>query len=180
MLPSSLVACAYVEGSRVTGLVRILVRALWIVAIGIGAAGSASAADGADILAMRTVERSFADARIDLQNAIVNQGLTIDFNGKIGDMLKRTGKDVGATGDLYADAEYFTFCSSRLSRRMMDADPENMGLCPYVMFLYERVDAKGKVTVGYKKLPSRGAEASKMALNEINELLEKILVEATE
>lgn len=180
MLSSSFVACTYVQVSKLRGLGRGLVCALWIAALGVGAASNASATDGADALATRTVERSFADARIDLQNAIVNQGLTIDFNGKIGDMLKRTGKDVGATGDLYTDAEYFTFCSSRLSRRMMDADPENMGLCPYVMFVYERVDATGKVTVGYKKLPHRGAEASKMALNEINALLEKILLEATE
>lgn len=95
-------------------------------------------------------------------------------------MLKRTAKDVGAAGDLYADAEYFTFCSSRLSRKMMDADPDNMGLCPYMMFLYERAGGEGKVTVGYKKMPMRGNEASLAALAEINALLAKILEEATE
>jgi len=151
-----------------------------MVGFAIGAAGCASAGDAADPLAIRTVERAFADARVDLQNAIINQGLTIDFNGKISDMLKRTAKDVGATDELYTDAEYFTFCSSQLSRRMMDAEPLNMGLCPYVMFVYESVGSKGKVTVGYKRLPERGGEASKMALNEINALLEKILLEATD
>lgn len=159
---------------------RALACAFWLLGASIIAAGSASAGDDGDLLITHTVERSFSDARVDLQNAIVNQGLTIDFNGKIGNMLKRTAKDVGATGDLYSDAEYFTFCSSQLSRRMMDADPVNMGLCPYVMFVYQRADSKDKAILGYKKLPARGAEASKMALNEINALLEKILLEASE
>ncbi|MCB1513679.1 MAG: DUF302 domain-containing protein [Hyphomicrobiaceae bacterium] len=138
------------------------------------------AADGGDPLHTRTVERAYSDVRIDVQNAIINQGLTIDFNGRLGDMLKRTAKDVGATGDLYVDAEYFTFCSSRLSRMMMDADPGNVGLCPYTVFMYERVGEEGKVTVGYKAMPSRGDAGSQAALAEINTLLKKILDEATE
>lgn len=172
--------CKRATASRRVAWGRALACVFGLVGMSMAAAGNVSAADAADPLTARTVERTFADARVDLQNAIVNQGLTIDFNGKIGNMLKRTAKDVGASGELYTDAEYFTFCSSLLSRRMMDADPLNMGLCPYVMFVFERVDSKGKVTVGYKRLPDRGSEASKMALIEINGLLEKILLEATE
>lgn len=176
-MPSPLVTI----GSGAPVLWRVaLACALWAIGMTAMTWDRALAADAGDTLARRTVERSFADARVDLQNAIVNQGLTIDFNGKIGDMLKRTAKDVGATTDLYTDAEYFTFCSSQLSRRMMDADPLNLGLCPYVMFVYESVASKGKSVVGYKRLPERGEEASKMALNSINALLEKILLEATE
>jgi len=138
------------------------------------------AGDAADPLRTRTIQRAYGDVRIDLQNAIVNQGLTIDYNGKLGDMLKRTAKDVGAKGDLYVDAEYFTFCSSRLSRKMMDADPNNMGLCPYMVFLFEPVGSNGKVTVGYKEMPMRGDAGSQAALTEINALLQAILDEATE
>lgn len=159
---------------------RALMCAVFLVGLGTVSSKSVSAADADDVMATRSVERSFADARVDLQNAIVNQGLAIDFNGKIGDMLKRTAKDVGAKGEVYADAEYFTFCSSVLSRRMMDADPLNMGLCPYVMFVYESVGSKGKVTVGYKRMPMRGATDSQSSLKEINILLEKILLEATD
>lgn len=142
--------------------------------------GFAWAAGSVDPLHTKTITRAYSDVRIDLQNAIINQGLTIDYNGKLGDMLKRTAKDVGAKGDLYIDAEYFTFCSSRLSRKMMEADPVNMGLCPYMMFLYERVGNEGKVTVGYKEMPMRGDEGSQKALTEINTLLEAILQETAE
>lgn len=140
----------------------------------------ALAQDANDPLPRREISRPYADARTDLQNAIINQGLTIDYNGKLGEMLKRTAADVGAKGDLYINAEYFTFCSSRLSRKMMDADPNNLGLCPYMMFLFERVDSPGKVTVGYKQMPMRGNDNSKAALAEINTLLATILKEATE
>ena len=55
---------------------------------------AAAPASADDILRTATVKGSFADARGFLQDAIVNQGLKIDYNGKIGDMLKRTGADV--------------------------------------------------------------------------------------
>lgn len=133
-----------------------------------------------DLLTTRVVKRAYADVRIDIQNAIINQGLKIDFNGRLGDMLKRTASDVGAKGDLYVDAEYFTFCSSKLSRAMMDADPVNLGLCPYTMFIYQRAGTTDEVTVGYKGMPMRGDAASLKTLGEINKLLDSILADATQ
>ncbi|MGD9785232.1 MAG: DUF302 domain-containing protein [Hyphomicrobiaceae bacterium] len=132
-----------------------------------------------DAVKTRTIERPFADARTDLQTAIVNQGLTVDFNGHVGEMLKRTAADVGAGKTLYSNAEYFTFCSSRLSRKMMEADLANAGLCPYVMFVFEAADKPGHVTMGYRLLPA-GEGPSQKPLADINALLEKILAEATE
>lgn len=163
--------------SRIATLVSCFLLVLVVVVAG---GGLAHAADASDPLKSRTVERAYADVRVDLQNAIINQGLTIDYTGRLGEMLKRTAKDVGASGDLYLNAEYFTFCSSVLSRRMMDADAGNVGLCPYMFFLYERVGSEGKVTVGYKEMPMRGDAGSQAALTEINTLLKKILDEATE
>lgn len=142
------------------------------------AAAPPAAAGG--VIKSATIERAFADARTDLQAAIVNQGLNIDFNGHLGDMLKRTAADVGATVEIYKNAEYFTFCSSRLSRAMMEADPLNAALCPYVMFVFEASDNPGKVTVGYRRMPVEGDDASKKALTDINALLDDILAEATE
>jgi uncharacterized protein (DUF302 family) len=137
------------------------------------------AAGDTDLLVVKTVKRPYADVRTDLSNAIVNQGLKVDLNGHIGDMLKRTAADIGATGEVYSYAEYFTFCSSKLSRTMMEMDPVNMGLCPYTMFIYERPGG-GEVTVGYKSMPMRGNDKSQASLQAINKLLETILKEATE
>ena len=117
----------------------------------------------------------FADVRSDLEEAIVNQGLKIDFNGKVGEMLKRTGADVGSTKAVYTSAEYFTFCSAQLSRAAMEADPNNIGYCPYAMFVYERSEQPGVVFVGYRRPQPYGSEASRKATGEIDKLLEKIL-----
>lgn len=140
-------------------------------------AGSALAAD--DPLTTRTVKRAYDDVRFDLQNAIINEGLKVDLNGHVGDMLKRTAADLGAKGDVFTNAEYFTFCSSQLTRAMVEADPSNLGLCPYTMFMYQRVGSD-EVSVGYKSMGMRGNEASQKALAAINALMKKILDEATQ
>ncbi|MCB1519864.1 MAG: DUF302 domain-containing protein [Hyphomicrobiaceae bacterium] len=140
------------------------------------------AAEAGDAVQSVRITRAFGDARVDLQAAIVNQGLNIDYNGRVGEMLKRTGPDVGSSVEIYREAEYFTFCSSRLSRAMMEADPLNAGLCPYVMFVFESAATPGEVTVGYRVLPV-GADANPAttkALGDIDALLSKILAEATD
>jgi uncharacterized protein (DUF302 family) len=141
---------------------------------------SATMALAADPLKTVTVKGTFDDVRTDLQNAIVNQGLRIDYNGKIGDMLKRTGADVGSTKEIYTNAEYFTFCSSKLSRAMMEVDAINVGMCPYSMFAFEVAGQPGVVTIGYRAAAARGDDASQKALATINALLDTILKEASE
>lgn len=133
-----------------------------------------------DVLKRTTVKGDFAGVRADLQDAIVNQGLKIDYNGKIGDMLKRTGADVGSSKEIYSDAEYFTFCSAKLSRSMMEADAANVGMCPYMMFVYATPDKPGEVTIGYRAAAMRGNDASQKALGEINKLLDTIVKDASD
>lgn len=125
-----------------------------------------------------TKRAKYDDARQDLADAIVNKGLKIDYNGKIGEMLERTGADVGSTKQVYKQAEFFTFCSAKLSRAMMEADPLNIASCPYVMFLYETATKPGEVVIGYRLTAPHGSEASRKALAEIDNLLEGIAKEA--
>ncbi len=128
----------------------------------------------ADEAVTYTKKGSYDDVRFDLTNAIVERGLKIDYNGKIADMLARTGADVGSTKPVYKAAEFFSFCSAKLSRAMMEADPANLAACPYVVFLYEAVDKPGEIVVGYRKPAPRGSDASRAALGEVAKLLEGI------
>lgn len=136
-------------------------------------APAAFAQDG--VVRVASKKGKFADVRSDLEEAIVNQGLKIDFNGKVGEMLKRTGADVGSTKAIYSSAEYFTFCSAQLSRAAMEADPANIGYCPYSMFVYERAEQPGVVYVGYRRPQGQGSDASRKATDAMEKLLEKIL-----
>ena len=121
---------------------------------------------------------SFEDVKFELQNAIVGRGLVVDFNGNVGGMLERTGADVGSTLPIYKHAEYFTFCSAKLSRATMEAEAANVGYCPYVVFIYETAAAPGTTHVGYRPPLLQGSDASKAALAEVERLLDGIAKEA--
>ncbi len=93
---------------------------------------------------------SFDDATFAVESAIVGQGLVIDYVSHVGEMLNRTGADVGSDKQIFAAADIFIFCSAKISREVMEADPMNIGFCPYGIFVTEDDDG---VMVGYRSYP---------------------------
>ncbi len=93
---------------------------------------------------------SFDDATFAVESAIVGQGLVIDYVSHVGEMLNRTGADVGSDKQIFTAADIFIFCSAKISREVMEADPMNIGFCPYGIFVAE--DDNG-VMVGYRSYP---------------------------
>ena len=138
-----------------------------ILALSLAFAAPAIAQD--DVYTKQTSDQSFQTVAEGVENAIINQGLKIDYHGFIGDMLKRTSQDVGATKKLYRDAEFFTFCSAVMSRKVMEAEIADIAYCPYVVFVYELEDQPGTVTAGFRKLPGGGERDT------INILLQEIV-----
>lgn len=134
--------------------------------------------EGSEHVARHAVEGEFADVRMDVESAILNRGLVIDYEAQVGEMLNRTSEDVGAERQVYTHAQMMQFCSSTLSRATMEADPTNLAFCPYSVFLYEEADAKGTIHVGYRRLPEAGDDASRAALAAVNTLLDEIVREA--
>jgi hypothetical protein len=121
----------------------------------------------------------YEDVKFELNDAIIRRGLVVDRTGQIGEMLERTGPDVGSTKPLYSRAEFFTFCSAKFSRAMMEADLGNIAFCPFVVFIYEAAGKPGEIVVGYRRpMLASGTEASKKALSEIDALLEGIVKDA--
>lgn len=120
----------------------------------------------------------FQDVRFELENAIVGRGLVVDLNGHVSEMLQRTGDDVGSSKPVYKNAEYLAFCSAQLSRSAMEADPANLGVCPYVIFIYETAAAPGIVNVGYRRAVAGNSAQSKTALEKIEPLLDSIAKDA--
>ncbi len=145
-------------------------------AAGLVCLASAAAADEVRSYAKKA---AFEDVKFELGNAIIARGLAVDYTGQIGRMLERTGADVGSTKPIYAHAEFVTFCSAKLSRAMMEADPANIAYCPYVIFIYEAADRPGETVVGYRRPQSAGGdEAARKALADIDALLDGIVREA--
>ncbi|NKB29562.1 MAG: DUF302 domain-containing protein [Rhodobacteraceae bacterium] len=115
-------------------------------------------------------EGSFDDATFAVENAIIGQGLVIDYVSHVGDMLARTGADVGSAQQLFVDADIFLFCSAVVSREVMEADPMNIAHCPYGIFVTETA---GGVSIGRRDYPDG-------PMDKVEALLDGIIAEAAE
>jgi hypothetical protein len=109
----------------------------------------------------------FDAVKEELVLAIQGRGLVIDYTAHIGEMLERTGKDLGATRRVYQKAQALQFCSAVVSRRSMEADPANIAYCPYVISLYTSPNDTKTVHVVYRR-----------TLPEVDKLLDGIVREA--
>lgn len=135
-----------------------------LAAAAIVAAGGAIAEDAV----VHAFDGSFEDATFAVESAIVGQGLVIDHVSHVGDMLNRTGADVGSATRIFDRADVFTFCSAVVSRRVMEADPLNIVHCPYGIFVAER---DGAVTIGHRSYPDG-------PMQEVGALLDGLVREA--
>jgi uncharacterized protein (DUF302 family) len=121
----------------------------------------------------------FEDVRDDLKAAIESRGFVIDYQSHIHTMLERTGKDLGAPKPIYADAQALQFCSAKLSRKMMEADPHNVVMCPYTLVVYATAAKPDQVFVAYRRaMRPRGGPAANAVLREVDTLLDGIAREA--
>ena len=113
-------------------------------------------------------EGSFEDATFALESAIVDRGLVIDYVSHVGDMLNRTGEDVGSEEVIFENADIFLFCSAAVSRRVMEEDPMNIVHCPYSIFVAER---DGEVMMGHRAYPEG-------PMQEVEAMLDAIILSA--
>ena len=110
---------------------------------------------------------SFADTREAIVLAIENRGLVVNFTSHIADMLDRTGADIGAAKRIFEQAEIIEFCSAGLSRKMMEADPHNIVLCPFAISVYTLPGDPGGTWVAYRKPQGKSAAMIEGLLKEI-------------
>jgi uncharacterized protein (DUF302 family) len=114
-----------------------------------------------------TTDESFDDVIFGLENAILDQGLVIDGTNHVGEMLARTGPDVGSDKTVFLNADVYSFCSAALSRKVMEADPMNLMFCPYDIFVMVRPETPNETTIGYRAMPEG-------PMKEVEALLETI------
>jgi uncharacterized protein (DUF302 family) len=107
---------------------------------------------------------SFGDAAFAVESAILDRGLVIDLTSHVGEMLNRTGADVGSDVKIFEAADIFLFCSATLSREVMEADPMNIAHCPYGIFVAER---EGQVMIGHRTYPDGEMQKVQAFLDEI-------------
>ena len=129
---------------------------------------------------IKTVTGDFDEVFGDLQDAVINRGLVIDYVGDVGKMLERTaeaakGSDTKAP---YLNARYLQFCSAVLTHEAVGADVHNLAMCPYVVFAYQTRAAPGQVSVGYRQVTLAPAATSQAAQAKVHDLLQAVVNEA--
>ncbi len=133
-----------------------------------------------DYMKLYTVEGQFEDVRMDIEMAITDRGMVINNVSHIGNMLARTGQDLGQAKQIYKHAEALEFCSATVSRRMMETDPHNIVFCPYIIAIYTLPDEKDKVYIAFRRPLPVGSDESKQSLLAVEKLLEEIIADATQ
>lgn len=121
-----------------------------VLAAGLAVAATAAAADG---VISYTTDESFDDVVFGLENAITDQGLVVDGMSHVGEMLERTKADVGSDVTVFLRADVYSFCSAKLSRKVMEVNPMNIRFCPYDIFVAQLPDNPDQTVIGYREFP---------------------------
>jgi len=127
---------------------------------------------------VRTAKGEFQDVKERVQHAIENRGLVLNYTARIGAMLERTGKDIGAARRIYGEAEMLEFCSAQISRDTMEADPRNIVFCPYSIAVYTLPRERSTVYIAYRRFGEPGSGPSAKSLRAVDSLLADIVAEA--
>jgi hypothetical protein len=112
-------------------------------------------------------DQSFDDLAFGLEMAIEGAGLVISGTNHVGAMLDRTKGAVGGTKDLFTQADVYSFCSSTLSREVMEADILNISFCPYDIFIYATPEAPDQAVIGYRTYPDGPMQKVQTMLDDI-------------
>ncbi len=139
---------------------------------------SVAAATGAPAAQVHSGKGNFADIKERVVMALENRGLVLNYTARVGDMLERTGRDLGRTQRIYGQAEVIEFCSAALSRATMEADPHNIVFCPYAIAVYTLPQAPGTVYLSYRPPRHAGSDRSVQSLRAVEKLLADVVAEA--
>ncbi len=120
---------------------------------------SASAAAGGGYVIYRS-DSPFEDVLIGLETAIQERGMYINNVMDIGEMLKRTGKDLGMDESIFEQAKSVEFCSALLSRQMTLEDPARVVNCPFIISVYRPAGETDTTYVVHREVPAEERAAS--------------------
>lgn len=135
-------------------------------------------AAAAPVVTVHSAKGKFDEVKERVVMAIENRGMVINNTAHVGDMLERTGKDLGHAKKIYIHAEVLEFCNAALSRETMEADAHNIAFCPYTIAVYVLPQEPGKVYITYRNLAMSGPGRSAKALDAVGKLLEDIVNES--
>jgi uncharacterized protein (DUF302 family) len=134
---------------------------------------------GKEPVVIYSVHADYDDVWEGLKMALDGRGLAISSISYVGDMLERTGKDLGRTKKIYGKARVMEFCSAVISRDMMEKNPHFLPFCPYQIMVYNLPQDEKKVYLSYRRLIWKD-DSGKDVLDPVEKLLEELIKEVIE
>lgn len=128
-------------------------------------------ASAEEAVRQRKVAGSFDEVKEALTMAIESRGLVVNYVSHIGDMLERTGADLGKKQKIFAKAEIVEFCSAGLSRQMMEMDAHHIVMCPFSISIYVLPGDPSHVWLSYRQPFGKAAKI-------VGDMLEGLVSEA--
>jgi len=120
----------------------------------------------------------YEDVVENVKDAIIGRGLNISNVLPAGEMLNRTGHDMGYPDNVFSHAKTIEFCSAMLSHQLVSINPNNMVLCPFTISIYQLSKDDKTVYVTYRT-PDAGPE-TKAVIDKVTQLIKSIVAEAVE
>lgn len=109
-----------------------------------------------------------------LEIALNDRGLTVSSVSHVGEMLERTGKELGRTKKIFGKANVMEFCSAVISRDMLEKNPHFLAFCPYQIMVYTLPDDEKKVYLSYRRLIWKD-DSGKDVLDPVEKLIEDLI-----
>lgn len=126
-----------------------------------------------------SVDADYDEAWKSLEMALNDRGLTVSSISHVGDMLERTGKELGRTKKIFGRANVMEFCSAVISRDMMERNPHFLAFCPYQIMVYTLPDDEKKVYLSYRRLIWKD-DSGKDVLEPVEKLTKDIINDVVE
>ena len=121
---------------------------------------------------------AYEDVMENIKDAIIGRGLNISNVLHAGEMLNRTGPDLGYDKNVFEHAETIEFCSASLSHELVSINPNNMVMCPFTISVYQLTGDTETVHITYRT-PDAGEESAGV-ISKVTRLIKSIIEEATE
>lgn len=135
--------------------------------------------DGPPVYTKVVEDVEYADTLDALKEVIQGRGINIAHELPPSDMLERTGPAFGITEQVLKDGEIVEFCSAKISHKLIQANPENISLCPFTISIYVLNSDPGNVRMTFRK-PYVLDEASRPAVEAMTELVMGIIEETAD
>lgn len=152
----------------------------WIVSLallaGLNGLAVAGGEEKSPIYTKVVEDSSFEDILDAVKETITGKGINIAHTLPSSGMLGNTGPAFGITEPLLKNGEMVEFCSAKVSHQLIQANLQNIVLCPFNIAVYELNAEPGNIYITFRRpyvIDEASIEATKAMVGLMTEIVEE-------